>query len=267
MSAVGVVVLVTLILLLQLVSQMSASPPSPTTNVQELRERIASLQKILTEIQDSIAVLHRAREQSEIFTPSQDHTDALQSTVERLEANVAQTEKQIEEIKERIAQLQNNPAIQQLEATQEEIDKLSDRLDDLKQQTKDTTENFAELEEKVRELRAKNTALDQQLAQRAVPQLRITVPKDTDRTAFILDYGQGVINVIPVDGSPTQRFSTRSQFDAWIRGRNPVTEHFVVYVRPSRFGEHEAIVRSLRARGFDVGLQVIGEKTNLSLND
>ena len=44
-------------------------------------------------------------------------------------------------------------------------------------------------------------------------------------------------------------------------------EHFVVYVRPSRFGQHDEIVKDLRARGFDVGLQVIGEKTSLSIND
>jgi len=49
--------------------------------------------------------------------------------------------------------------------------------------------------------------------------------------------------------------------------RNYNTEHFVVYVRPSRFGQQDDIVKDLRARGFDVGLQVIGEKTNLSLTD
>jgi len=267
MSAVGVIILITLILLLQLVSQMSAAPPTPTTNVQELQERIISLQSILTEIQNSIANVHRAREQAEVFTPSQDQTDALQSTVERLESNVALTEKQIDEIKKRIESLQSSPAIRQLETTQEEIDNMSDKLADLKQQTKEITDNIAELQTKVRELRAKNAALDQQLAQRAVPQLRVTVPKDTDKTAFILDYGQGVITVIPADGSAKQTFTSRSQFAAWVGRRNHDTEHFVVYIRPSRFGQHEEIVRDLRARGFDVGLQVIGEKTSLSLND
>jgi hypothetical protein len=109
--------------------------------------------------------------------------------------------------------------------------------------------------------------LDKQLAERSSLQIKVTVPKDTDKTAFLLDYGQGIINIVPTDGSQKQTFSSRTQFSNWVAKRNYQTEHFVVYVRPSRFGQHDEIVKDLRARGFDVGLQVIGEKTSLSLND
>jgi phage shock protein A len=267
MSVVGVVILITLILLLQLISEMLAAPPTPTVTVEELRQQIASLQPLRTELQDSIAELHRFREKSEAFTPSQDKVDAIQSTVDRLEADIAATEKKIDEIKKRIDELQNDPAIKQLTEIQQEIKDLTDEIADLKQQTQDISDNATELQAKVRELKAKNTDLDSQLASRAGVQLKISVPKDSDKTAFLLDYGQGVITVIPADGSAKQTFSSRSQFSNWVSRRDYKTEHFVVYARPSRFGQHDEIVKDLRARGFDVGLQVIGEKTNLSLND
>ena len=266
-SVVGVVLLITLILLLQLISQMSAAPPSPAITVRELRQQISDIQPVLAELQDSIAVLHRAREQSEIFTPSQDQTDALQSTVDRLETNVAIAEKRIEEIKKRIDELKNDPAIRRLSETEREIDELTDKIAEMQQQTKGITDDAAALQAKIQELKSKNTALDQQIASSAALQLKVTVPKDTDKTAFILDYGQGTITVIPTDGSANQRFSSRSQFANWVSRRDHDTEHFVVYVRPSRFGQHDDIIKDLRARGFDVGLQVIGERTNLSLND
>jgi len=267
MSVVGIVILITLILLLQLVSQMLAAPPIPTMSVQEFQKQIDSLQPVLKELQNSIADLHHAREQSEIFTPSQDTVDALQSTVDRFESDIALTEKKITEVTKRIEELQNSPAIKQLAETQQAIKNMTDKTAELKQQTKDITENAGELQAKIQELKAKNTGLEKQFSERAALQLKVTVPKDTDKTAFILDYGQGVINVIPADGSPKQTFSSRTQFSNWITKRDYKTEHFVVYVRPSRFGQHDEIIKDLRARGFDVGLQVIGEKTNLSLTE
>src|SRR5215469_14253246 len=96
-SVVGVVILITLLLLLQLISQMLAALPAPAMTVQELQKQVSDIQPILKELQDSIAELYRAREQSDVFTPSQDRIDALQSTVDRLETNVALTEKKVEE--------------------------------------------------------------------------------------------------------------------------------------------------------------------------
>jgi cell division protein FtsL len=267
MSVVGIVILITLILLLQLVSQMLAAPPTPTITVQEVQQQIADMQPVLTELQNSIADLHHAKEQSEVFTPSQDQVDALQSTVHRLETNVALAEKKIDEIQKSIDELQNSPAIRQLAKTEQDIIDQTDKLADMKQQTKDVADNTIELQAKILELKAKNTALDQQVASSAAVQLKVTIPQDSDKTAFILDYGDGKINVIPTDGSRKQTFSSQSQFFTWAGQRDYKTEHFVVYVRPSRFGRQDEIIKNLRARGFDVGLQVIDEKTDLTLND
>jgi hypothetical protein len=99
------------------------------------------------------------------------------------------------------------------------------------------------------------------IANRAIMQLNITVPADTDKAVFIVDYGQ-TITVIPLDGSPRQTFSTQNAFLNWVNGRDRNKEHYVVYVRPSRFGQYLGMRDGLFSRGFTVGLQVIGEGTN-----
>jgi uncharacterized coiled-coil protein SlyX len=244
MSVVGIMILITLVLLLHLVSQMFAAPPEPTITEEELRQRIASLKPIQAELRDSIAQMHRFREESEVFTPSQEEVDALQSAVTQLETDIALTEKAIEEIKKRIDELRNDPARRQLSEIQKEVKTLTDKIAGLRPH-----------------------------AGQAGVQMRVVAPKKTDKKAFIVDYGKGIITVIPADGSPKLTFPSADRFDAWVAERDPKKEHYVVYVRPSRFEEHNAsgkhnrIVTNLRERGFDVGLQVIGEKAYLTLND
>jgi len=244
MSVVGVVILITLILLLHFVSQMLAAPPEPTITEEELRQQIASLKPIQAKLRDSVSYLQQLREESEVFTPSQDEVDALQSAVTQLETDIALTEKTIEEIKKRIDELQNDPAKQQLFETQQEVKRLTDLIAGLRPR-----------------------------AGQSGVQMRVVTPKNTDKEAFIVDYGSGIITVIPADGSSKRTFASAAQFNNWVSGRDPKKEHYVVYVRPSRFREHNAsgrhnpIVTNLREKGFDVGFQVIGERTYLTLND
>ena len=242
MSAVGVVILILLVLLLQLVSQL-LSATEPTITEDELRQQIASLQSIQEELRDSITEIERFRDESEIFTPSQEKIDAIQSTIDELETDIALTEKTIEEVKERIDTLRNDPARRQLTETQNETNQLRDEIAGLRP-------------------RSGGTGV----------QMNIVAPRDTDKRAFLVDYGRN-ITVIPTDGSPRQTFDTAARFNSWLSGRDPQREHYVVYVRPSRFREHDRsarmnpIITNLQDRGFSVGFQVIGENTYFTLND
>ena len=243
-SVVGVMLLIILILLLQLISRMFAAPPSPTLTEQEIRQQIDSIQPVLTELQDSIVELRHARDRSELQTPSQEQIDAIRSTIETLETDVAETEKKIELIQKRIADLRNDPAGRQLSETQQEVEKLKREIAGLKPH-----------------------------AGQPGVQMKIVAPKNADKRAFIVDYSSGGVTVIPADGMPKQTFSSATQFNNWVSGRDPKKEQYVVYVRPSQFGEHNrsgrhnSIVTNLRDKGFDVGFQVIGARTNLTLND
>ena len=263
--------LIILILLLQLISKMFAAPPSPTMTEQEIRQQIDSIQPVLTELQNSIVELSRARDRSEVLTPSQDRIDALRSTIDVLETDVAATEKKIEEIQKHIEDLQNRPVMPQLERTQQEIIALTGNLAELKQQTQGIIENSSRLQAEFRALDARNSAQDRQPA---TQRLRIAV-EGTDKTVFIVDFrgeggnfsGQDRITVISTDGSPSQTFTSRAQFTNWVnRERVPDRDHFVVYVRPSRFGRQYQIADPLLQRGFDVGLQVIDESISFQNN-
>jgi archaellum component FlaC len=252
-SVVGVMLLIIVILLLQLISQMFAAPPSPTMTEQEIRQQIDSIQPVLTELHDSIVELSRARDQSEVLTPSQEQIDAVRSTIDRLETNVAATEKKIEEVQQRIATLQNHPALPQLEQLQQEVDKLIGELD---KQPKDLAT-----------LQRENQSLKTQRAQPTPASAGVSVTNTTTKTVFIVDYqnvgGQDRITVHPEDGSPRQTFASRTQFTNWLSSRNPNRDHFMVYVRPSRYGQYRTIINDLRSRGFSRGLQTIGEETAL----
>ncbi|MDR0520388.1 MAG: hypothetical protein LBH00_00895 [Planctomycetaceae bacterium] len=263
MSVVGIVILMTLILILQLVSRMSAAPPSPVISVQELKQQIDALHAVKTELQNAVAELHQAREQSESVTPSQEKIDALQSTVARLESDIAATEKKLDETQKKSAELRKNPAMQEIADLQQEIKKQHDTIAELEKQKKDISVTETELQAKVQELRAKNAALAQKIAEHVSPQVKVTIPQDMEKTAYILLYGQGTISVIATDGSPRQTFSSASRFYDWAGKRNTAKEFFVIYVRPSRFGQQDEVIKNLQARGFEVGLQVIGEKTDL----
>ena len=255
-SVVGVMLLIVLILLLKLVSQMFAAPPSPTMTEQEIRQQIDSIQPVLMELQDSIVELRRARDQSEVLTPSQEQIDAVRSTIDMIETSVAATDKRIEEIKKRVAELQNDPVMPQLEKVQAEIDHLIDKLAKL-------TKDKATLEKELQNLKDQNAAQNQQITGR----VKVVFKKDTNKTAFIVDYknvsGRDTIAVYREDGSSERTFSSQVAFFEWMDGRNRNAEHFIVYIRPSRFAQYNRIIEVLRLMKFDVGLQVIGEDTNL----
>jgi len=223
---------------------------------EEIRRQIGSIRPVLTELQNAIVELRRARDQSEVLTPSQKQIDAVRSTIDIIETNVAATDKRIEEIKKRIAELKNDPAMPQLEKMQTEIDNLTDKL--AKQ-----TKSKATLEKEIQDLKDKNKAQDQQITGR----VKVVFKKDTNKTAFIVDYknvsGRDTIAVYREDGSSERTFSSQVAFFEWMDGRNRNNEHFIVYIRPSRFTQYNRIIEVLRLMKFDVGLQVIGEDTNL----
>ena len=256
-TVVGVMLLIILILLLQLVSQMFAAPPVPTMTEEEIKQQIEEIKPVLTELQDSIVELRHARDQSEVQTPSQEQIDAVRSTIDTLETDVAETEKKIEVIKKRIEDLQNNPAMPQLEKMEQDVEKL---ISELARQPK----SIAVLQTEIRNLNTENTAQDQHVASR----VKVIIRKDTNKTAYIVDYksvsGRDTITVHREDGSLAQTLSTQQGFFEWVDGqRNHNTDHFVVYVRPSRFSQYSRMIEVLRSMKFDVGLQVIGESTDL----
>ena len=259
-TVVGVMLLIILILLLQLISQMFAAPPVPTMTEEEIKQQIEEVKPVLTKLENSIAELQLARERSEVRTPSQEEIDAVRSTIDQLKTNVAATDKRIEEIQKRIEELQNNPVMPQLEKMEQEVVSLNKQHAELTQQTGGITA----LQREERILSNQNTVQNQQVANR----VKTIVVNETNKTPLIVDFGGTVggrspISVHREDGSQERTFSSQTDFFVWANGKNPSRDHFVIYVRPSRFGQERRVIEVLRTMKFEVGLQVIGEKTNL----
>jgi myosin heavy subunit len=288
MSVVGIVILITLLLILKLVTQMSlaeATPEPATASAKELEELIESLKPSLREIQDEIIALHEAQQKSQAWAPSPDQIDALQSMTERLETEIEEVRQLIENADKHTEELKKDQSlkladekekhVQQLKEILKQTEKqckeleqqkeIQEKAKELQAKEKELQTEEKELQAKERELRTKNMELDQKLAAETIPQLILSARKSSDKTPYILIYGGNRIEVLSIDGSAKKNFTSRSQFYSWANSCNKRTEYFVLFVRPSRFDRYEEVLGALKSKGFDIGLQVIGETTNFSI--
>lgn len=267
MSVVGIVILITMILILKLIAQTTlAAASASSVDVSELQRQVEAMRPILREIQDEVVVLHRLKNEANVWVPSQDEIDAVKMSLEQLEADAVAMKTKTENARQRNEELKHDPKIQQLAETAARVEKLQEEVETLEQENEKRKKEAKDLQAKVTPLREKIKDLDLDIAADVSKQLKVKVPTHQDKTAFILLYGDGVIDILPTDGSAKRSFRSRSDLDRWIGGCDKNKEYFVVYVRPSRFGEHEKIVQELKKQGFEVGLQVIGEETDFILN-
>jgi hypothetical protein len=269
MSVVGIIILITLLLILKLITQMSIaeSVPASTVSVQELTELIESLKFSLREIQDEITAMYKKQQDSLVWTPTQDQIETLQSVTERLDTEIEEIRQSVKNANQYLEELKQNRLLKLAEEKEKQIKQLKELLEQVTEKNKELTKQQKELQTKENELRKKNTELDKIIIARDIPQLHISAQKISDKTPYILIYGQKGIDVLSIDGSIKQFFSSRNRFNSWLKNCNKETEYFVLFARPSRFDRYEEILNDLRLKGFDVGLQVIGETTEFSINN
>ncbi|MDR0609229.1 MAG: hypothetical protein LBG58_03900 [Planctomycetaceae bacterium] len=269
MSVVGIVILITLLLILKLIMQMSLaeSVPESTVSVQELTEMIESLKLSLREIQDETAEMYKHKQESQIRLPTQDQMDTLQSVTERIDTEIKEIRQSIKIANQSLEELKQNRFLKLAEEKENQIKQLKELLEQLTEKNKELTQQQKDLQTKEYELRKKNTELDEILVAQNIPQILISAQKSSDKTPYILIYGQNGIDIISIDGSIKQFFSSWNRFDSWLKNCNKDTEYFVLFVRPSKFDRYEEVLKGLQLKGFDVGLQVIGETTEFSINN
>jgi phage shock protein A len=265
LSIVGIMILVTLLLVLKLVTQMSLaeSTPPPAVSIKELEKLVETLKLSLQEIQDDIAELYKKQQNSQDITPTQDQIDALQSTIERLKTEIAEIATSIENATQKADNLKNNPSMKLVEEKIKHIEQLKKTLEQLAEQNKKFDQQQNQLKAQESKLQTQNDKLNETLN---VSQLLISAAKSTDKKPFIVIYGQSGIEVLSTDGSIRNKF-TISSFYSWVDSRDKQTEYFVLFVRPSKFNAYNKILDTLKLKGFDIGLQVVGENTVFSINN
>lgn len=266
MSVVGIVILITLLLILKLITQNPPSPPAATISAQELQEQIKSLNEELQEIQNEITQQHQTKLESVITPQTKIQIDSLLATTKRLNAECAELDKEIQNEKHRTEILRNNLKLKSTLDTEDQIKQLKEQLAKLKVDNDKLSEQEKKLQETADELISKNQKLKNEITAAALQQINVTIQKKQDKSAFLCIYGQNGLTILPTDTSLPQNFTSQSEFYQWVDSRNNSTEYFVIYFRPSRFGRYKEILDRIKAKGFDVGYQVIGETTNLIHN-
>jgi hypothetical protein len=267
MSVVGTVILLMLFLILKLITQTVVAEPvsMPEITEAELVERVLLLEETRREIQDEITRLNQTFHTETLHIPSLDQIDAIRTSVERLEGDVQKMEEEIKTAKEHHAVMTNRPDARLVLEMEERIRLLEQLRDELKQRTADLTKQQQSLQAKRDDLTKQQTDLDRQLTTDVVRRVYAIPSKATDKTPWLLIYGQGTITALSQANPKGQSFSSRQAFFTWAATRNVKTEYLVLYVRPSRFEEYESVLDRLKQMGFDVGLQVLGEKTEIFL--
>ncbi|GHT44117.1 hypothetical protein FACS189454_00700 [Planctomycetales bacterium] len=264
MSVVGIVILITLILILRLITQMTIAAPSGV-DTSQLQSEIESLQQTLREIQDETAKLHKAKQDATIWIPEPADLETQQKQIDKLNADIADVETKITQAEQHCEALKQSPALKLLTEKTEHIKELQKEIKELQDKSAQLQKEEAALQVKLDALKAKHKELDKELAKSVSPQLKVKVPKQSDKQSYIVLYGSGKITVIPADGSAEQTFTGKNEFDRFVRSKDKRKEYFVMYIRPSRFDRYEEVLNELKRQGFDVGLQVIGEKTDFSI--
>ena len=267
MSVVGIIILVTLLLILKLITQKVVAEPVPRPEIteSELNERINELEQARREIQDEITTLNQSQQNAAPFIPSRDQLDVIRSSVERLEQDVQTIEEDIQTVKEYHQEMADRPDATLAAEMEEKIRVLELLRNELHRKINDQKQQQQTLQTEIDDLQKQQAELDRRLAEEIVHRVYAMSSKATDKTPYLLIYGQGTISVISQADPKGQSFRSKQAFFSWVAGRDKKTEYLVLYVRPSRFDEYASILDQIKQLGFDVGLQVIGEKTEIFL--
>ena len=266
MSVVGTIILVMLFLILKLITQAAAKPSSlPVMTETELMKRIQALETNHQEIHDEILSLNQALLNQTPYVPSWEQVDILHSSVERLERDVVVIEEEIKTAQEYHREMVNRPDAGLAAEMEAKIRELKQWRDQLSRKNSDLKNQKQNLQSRNDDLKKQQTDLNLQLEKEVVQRVYAVPNKMTDKIPYLLIYGQGTIRVLSQADPDGQSFRSRQAFFTWVANRNQKTEYFVLYIRPSRFDEYASILDQLKQLGFDIGLQVIGENTEISL--
>ena len=272
MAVVGIVLLIILLLILNIITQVE------TASTPDISERIESLENTRREIQEKIRRL--SRDQKDVYScvPSPSEIDALQTSIVRLEGDIEQIEQDTKRAITYHGEMKNRLEAIHLEEIDESIRKLeqshyelSEHIEKLRNRNTEGTKREEELQSKLEALKKEQDNLRRQLIGDTAKKLLVTLHEEPGKIPHIVVYGEGTLTVYSQNNPSGRLFFHPQLFFTWVGRRNKDNEYFVLFVRPSRFegptgtDDYKIILGELQKKGFDVGLQVIGEKTEITL--
>lgn len=247
MSAImGIMILITLLLALDLTmptgARVQATPPEgPGTSFEDaelhpldmLRDRLAELQR------ENQAWAERIGRLSEAMGLDPTELNRRLSELRKVQEEAMELERQITEIR-------STPA------TAEEIE------------VQIMMDAIVEAERRVRRLRAEAEELQRN------PRLTYLVQEGTNRRPILLEIGENRLGI----GDPQDVGSTifieqppgparLAALEALLGLHRPTEAYFVLFLRPSGHGEYDRIRELVGSKGFNVGIELVGETTRV----
>jgi hypothetical protein len=273
MSVTGVVLLVVMLLILRIVTQSTTaeSIPLPEISEMEIYKQIESLEETRIKIQEEIARLSQFQRNATPYIPSLDEIDALQISIARLEGDIEKIDDDIKTVKNNQVDMKNRQDTGLLTDIEEKNRILELSRNDLQRQNTILQNQINEETKREQALRTKLDALKKEQAELSRP-LQVETPKTlfvemheaTDKLPYIVVYGKDTLTVQTLTDSKKIMFPESKAFFDWVKGKDRETEYMVLFVKPSRFGDYESIIEELKKLDFDVGFQVINEKTEIT---
>lgn len=77
--------------------------------------------------------------------------------------------------------------------------------------------------------------------------------------------GDGLAVLVPGGGQPRRFRGLGGDFTRWLAGLDPRSEYVVLILRPSGIGSFDAVKDRVKARGLEVGAELVGESTTVAL--
>ncbi|MGL6197014.1 MAG: hypothetical protein ACRC2T_19555 [Thermoguttaceae bacterium] len=274
MSVCGIVILVTLLLVLKLVIHDSTASQETTETfteqqLQETRAQVELLETQRREIHDEIVTLSQARDAGGgvPWTPAKDKIDTMQAGVSRIEKEIDELQQKISSETSRTEELKKNKDAVIVFEKEKILQELNQLAESLVKTNKELTVLLPDLRKKAQEMVTENATLDRELASNVKSnKIQFSTRKSTDKTPWIVVYDTKGISVMTFAEPEPKLFKSENEFLYWIRkNRNPRTEYFVVYLRPSRISTYETFLKNIRSQGFDLGLDLMSETTEFSI--
>jgi len=212
---------------------------------------------------------------SQLATESE--VQILRERASRLRNDIAQTEAEIQKLADRLNlasgdEQETLDEVKQLEATLKSLyDRIKDDQEAITKADADKEHAQAEYKRKLREIEQLSRRSDELRAMlqnaQAAPRLAFIIdPHPDNLEPWLLEVSESHLRVASRDGrsavlefggsTPEQR---QARFFDWLASQNNRTHYFVVLIKPSGVRLSEEIENGLKAKGFDIGRDLLPE--------
>jgi hypothetical protein len=243
-SVTAILLLLTLLLAFELIQRTAiARSTQPQQVAEKVTESLEDLEAELRQLESQLANQGDAAMELAKYNRQQ-----IQQQVDSVDAEIARLQSEIRQLNALKQKFAEEESVRRLEQRAREKDRK--RLADIREQQRRTQQEIEELQNSNRRF--------------------FRVPPVSGKVPWLVEIARSHIRVGQVGTQQTtQQFkasmltSACSSFLQWTKTVSPHSTYFVLAIRPSGARAYSDVLTGLRAQGFDVGFEIIGENDAL----